>query len=154
MAHGVSLASDSDLVGADAQLQTLLAGAPEAIVAAFDPRGTLVPIPSTVSLQGQRAFDGTTGLDLILPADQRAVADAWLKIDQQPVITVPVHLLADPDHLAAIHLFDVRDEYGVHILVFEGGDPDLVARSSDVRSTRRRGTARVKRDGVSRFIEV
>src|SRR4051794_23860114 len=141
-------------MGVDEEFRALLVRAADAVVAAFDPRGTLVPIPPPVPVGSHQAFAGSTGLDLILPADQRSVAAAWLTIDQEPIVRVPVHLLADPEREVTIHLFDVHDEYGVHMLVFEGHDLDAVARSSTLRAQLRKGTARVKRDGVSRFIEV
>src|SRR3954462_13882001 len=91
-------------MNADGALRSLLRGNPAAIVAAIGSQGTLVPVPASVPLDGHDQFDGRLVMDLIVGEDHVAVIDAWTRAQQEPVVTAEVHLLADPDTPAAIHL--------------------------------------------------
>ena len=128
-------------MNADGALRSLLRGNPAAIVAAIGSQGTLVPVPASVPLDGHDHFDGRLAMDLIVGEDHVAVIEAWTRAKQEPVVTVEVHLLADPGTPATIHLFDVRAEHGVHVVVLEGQNLDMVTRSSDARAAMHRGAA-------------
>ena len=141
-------------MNADGALRSLLRGNPAAIVAAIGSQGTLVPVPASVPLDGHDHFDGRLAMDLIVGEDHVSVIDAWTRAQQEPVVTAEVHLLADPDTPATIHLFDVRAEHGVHVIVLEGQNLEMVARSSDARAAIRRGAAHSRRDFAATFLEI
>ena len=136
-----------------AALRSVLAANPEAVVTAVGPNGRLIEVPDGV-IDSHRRFSGTSGIDLVIAEDQFAVLDAWARAQEQPVVEIEVHLLADPDRTATVHIFDVRDEHGVHILVLEGQGIEAVLESVDARAARREEVARVTKDAFSVFLEV
>lgn len=141
-------------MSAEAALRSLLRRNPAAIVAAIGSQGTLVPVPASVPVDGHEMFDGRLAMDLMVGEDHFAVIDAWTRAQHEPVVTIDVHLLADRDTPATMHLYDVRAEHGVHVVVMEGQNLDMVARSTDARAAIRRAAAHSKRDSASRFLEV
>jgi len=141
-------------MGAESELRAALRDAPDAIVAAFGPGGRLVPVPQSVPLSGQHEFGAPSGLELVVPEDQPAVIEAWTRAQTEALVCISARLLADPEHPATIRLFDVRAEHGVHVLVAECGDLDVVLRSGEIRASLRRRVARVKKDGLAVFLEV
>jgi diguanylate cyclase (GGDEF)-like protein/PAS domain S-box-containing protein len=124
------------------------------LVTAFGGDGTLVPMPAAVALHGRRVFDGSTGLDMIVAEDHILVIGAWERAKQEPIVRFEVRLVADPDVPSVVHFFDLRAEHGVHVIVLETRDPELVVRTSEARAAERQGVAHVKRDGVGVFLEV
>jgi diguanylate cyclase (GGDEF)-like protein/PAS domain S-box-containing protein len=66
---------------------------------------------------------------------------------------VQAHLLADLQRTVTLHLFDVREQHHVHVVVLEGGDADLVRRSA-AQATRPRRVAHVTRDATAVFLSV
>ena len=141
-------------MNAEAALRSLFRRNPAAIVAAIGDQGTLVPVPASVPDEGHEHFDGRLAMDLIVGEDHIAVIEAWTRAQHEPVVTIQVHLLADRETPATIHMFDVRVEHGVHIIVMEGQNLDMIARSSDERAAIRRGAAHSKRDSAATFLEV
>jgi diguanylate cyclase (GGDEF)-like protein/PAS domain S-box-containing protein len=139
--------------GAATALDELLRGSPSALVAALGPDG-MQDFPDSVRLHGQSIFDGGLGIDIVAAEDQVIVLDGWIRSGREPVVSLEIHLLADPDQLATVHFFDVRAEHGVHVVVLEAADPDLVQRSVGARAAQRRPTARVSRDAMAVFTEV
>lgn len=135
-------------------LDLLLQADAGTIVAAFGNEGSLVPMPATVPLHGRPAFEGRSGLEAVVPGDHPFVIAAWDRAEHEPVISVDVHLVADPDWISTLHVFDLRPEHGVRVLVLSTRHPELVIRSFTEPAAARRGVARVKRDGVGVFLEV
>ncbi len=135
-------------------LDALLRANPDALVAALGPTGMLAVFPTSVPLHGQRVLEGGSGMDLLVPEDQLVVLEAWARATVEQVVEVVVHLLADPDHIARLSFFDVRDAHGVHVSVLEAGDPDMAWRSARVRAGLRRRTGTATRDGLAVFTEV
>ena len=134
-------------------LDELLGRCPGALVAALGPDG-IVPFPTSVPLHGQAVFDALQGIDVFSPETQLVVLEAWGRCRHEPMVSVDAHLLAEPDRLVPLHFFDVREEHGVHVVVLEGADVDLVWRSLDARATQRRPSARVTRDASAVFTTV
>jgi diguanylate cyclase (GGDEF)-like protein/PAS domain S-box-containing protein len=135
-------------------LDRLLRSDAGTLVAAFGNEGAFVPMPATVPLHGRPIFEGSSGLDLVDPRDHPHVIAAWDRAKDEPIVSVGVHLVADPDHTSTLHVFDLRSEHGVRVLVLEARDTELVVRSFAELAAARRGVARVKRDGVGVFLEV
>jgi diguanylate cyclase (GGDEF)-like protein/PAS domain S-box-containing protein len=138
---------------ADDALDALLRRNPNALVAALGPNG-MAPFPDSVERHGQTVFDRGVGMELVAPEDQVLVLDAWSRSGQEPVVRLDVHLVADPERLTPVHLFDVRAAHGVHVVVLEAADPELVSQSAGIRAALRRRAARVARDGLAVFLEV
>jgi diguanylate cyclase (GGDEF)-like protein/PAS domain S-box-containing protein len=154
---GMSVRLEGELeeaTAASAALDALLRANEGTLVAAFGGDGTLVPLPASVPLHGRRVFPGCTGLDMIVADDHILVIDAWERAGQEPIVSTEVRLVADPEECSVVHFFDLRAEHGVHVIVLETQDPDLVMRSFEARSAERSAVAHVKRDGVGVFLEV
>lgn len=136
----------------DAALRASLAEHPDAVVVAISANG-VVEMPASVELLDHRVFVGASALELLVPEDQVLVMEIWARAQTEPVVEVDVHLLSDPDHLATLHLFDVRASHGAHIVVLEGQDMDAVRRSVDARAALRRHIAHLKRDAIATILE-
>ena len=139
--------------GTAERLSAVLAADPDAVLAAMGD-GVLVPLPDTFPRGNHRTFDGRTGIDLVVAADQPALVDAWARSQREAIVHIDVHFLARPDQLSSITFFDVRDEYGVVIIVLEALDREVVRKSVDVLAAAPVGMARVKKDATSAFVEV
>ncbi|MEY2430658.1 MAG: hypothetical protein QOC92_383 [Acidimicrobiaceae bacterium] len=139
---------------AGAALNAVLTANPVAMVAAMGSAGRLVPVPDSVPLHGQQVFEGSSGLDLVVADDQMVVIHGWARASTEAIVRLEIRLLADPDHAATISFFDVRAEHGVHIIVFEAHDPEVVFKSIATRAALRPGVGHVKRDAGAAFVEV
>lgn len=135
-------------------LTSWLARNPGAVVAALGPEGRLVPMPDSVPLDGHRVFGGRSGLELVVAEDQILVIDGWTRANREPIVRLEVHLLADPDQPATVHLFDVRAEHGVHAIVVVARDPELVLASAEAWAALPSGVARIERDAVAVILRV
>ena len=135
-------------------LAELLEALPGALVTAMGPEARLAPLPASVELHGQRVFVRPAGLDLIVPDDVVLIIDAWRRAQQEPIVTVEVHLVAEPDRLATVHFVDARSDHGVHVLVLDVDDPDLILATVDALDAQRRGVGHVVRDELAVFLEV
>lgn len=137
-----------------AALDALLRERAGAVVAALGDGARVVPMPASVPLAGQRVFEDGLGLDLVVAQDQIAIIAAWGRAQYEPVVRLEVHLLADPDHVSTLHLFDVRAEHGAHVVVIEAEDQELLLRSLDGRIAPRGRVARARKDATAVFLEV
>src|SRR3954454_5853131 len=133
----------------EAALRLLLSNNRDAIVTAVGEGGGLVALPESLTPPNHRVFGGRFGIELVIADDQRVIMDAWARAQHEPVVCFEVHLLAAPDQLATIHLFDLRREHGVHIAVLEGQAFDVILRSSEASVAKRRGVAHAKKDAIS-----
>ncbi len=139
---------------ARAALDAILAEHPRALVAAMGDGGRLVPMPESLPLRGRRALHGRSGLDVIAPEDHLAVIEGWARAQDEPVVTLSVRLLAHPEERSALTFFDLRSEHGVHVVVLEDDEPEVVLQAADDHAARRRRVAHVKRDAVGVFLEI
>jgi diguanylate cyclase (GGDEF)-like protein/PAS domain S-box-containing protein len=152
--HHDDRAQPSPAVTTAEELDALLRARPDAVVAALGMAGGLRAVPGSVPLHGQRAFVSGIGLELVVAEDQVLLLDAWTRAATEPIVHVEVHLLSDPDDVARISFFDVRDEHGVHVVVLDAHDPEQAWRSAELREARRRRVGRVERDDTSVFLAV
>ncbi len=135
-------------------LTSLLAARPDALVAAIGPEGRLVPMPASVPSSHHRPLVGRSGIDLVVPADQLLIIDGWTKARQEPIVAFDVHMQADPDQTATVHLFDVRPVHGVHIAVVVTADPEAVLASGEASEALPNGPARVRKDAAAMILQV
>jgi diguanylate cyclase (GGDEF)-like protein/PAS domain S-box-containing protein len=135
-------------------LNTLLERTQDAVIAAFGPDGALRPIPAAVVACGQRDLDAEWGLDLLVNDDQLVFVEGLSRSQHEPIVRLQLRLLADPDNYVTLHMFNLRAECGVHVLVIEAPDLNVVVRSRTVRAALRRPVAHIKRDALSVFLEV
>ncbi|MEY2405909.1 MAG: hypothetical protein QOG39_825 [Acidimicrobiaceae bacterium] len=134
-------------------LRSLLDAGRDVAVAAISTDGKLVALPQDVPIGNHRRFEGQLGMDFVVPADRVLIADAWGRALHEPVVDFQLRLLADPDRVATVHIFDVRAEHGVHAVVIEGHDPDMEIESSGPQ-TETQPVARAMKDGGSVFLDV
>ena len=135
-------------------LTRVLGGSTETIVGAIGVQGLLVPMPATVPVHGQHVFNGQSALDAVVVDDRVLIIDAWTRAQTEPIVTLEVHLVTDPERLATVSLFDVRAEHGVHVVVLEAPNPELVIASATATRPPDPGVANIRRDAVSVFLEV
>jgi diguanylate cyclase (GGDEF)-like protein/PAS domain S-box-containing protein len=116
-----------DEAACEAALQSLLTQYPEAPVAAVNLSGVYVEMPSSVPLTGQRLIEARSSMHFVVPADQKAVADAFHRAVIRGASSAAVHLAKDPERTATLHYFDVRERHGVFVVVLAGyaGEDDL-----------------------------
>lgn len=140
--------------GSGAALARLLREEAGAVVMALGPGARIVPLPDSLQLAGQQVFREGLGLDLVVADDQVAVVEGWDRAQREPIVRLDLHLLADPDQVSTVSIFDVRGEHGVHVLVVKPQDHGLLLRSAEVRRGPRRGVAHVKKDAASFILAV
>jgi diguanylate cyclase (GGDEF)-like protein/PAS domain S-box-containing protein len=108
----------SDEATRDWSFQTLRKR-PEALFAVIDTNGYRIPFPASLEIpEAQQipcADERTTMLDLVVPADQLAVADTWFHAETHGVAMTSVHLRSTPDRLITLTYLDLRHSHGVWI---------------------------------------
>jgi diguanylate cyclase (GGDEF)-like protein/PAS domain S-box-containing protein len=137
-----------------APLDSLLQRHPNALIAALADDARPVPVPSSVQLGGQREFEGRSGLAVIVPTDQLAFITAWERSLIEPVVTLDVHLSADPDRTVTVYFVDARAEHGVHVLLAVADDPAFVLDAIAAHEATARPIAHVRKDAVSVILGV
>jgi diguanylate cyclase (GGDEF)-like protein/PAS domain S-box-containing protein len=135
-------------------LEALLARTSGAIVAALGSDGSLVPMPGAVPLGSHSALDEDWGLELLVAEDRLKFIEGLARAKSEAIVRLESHLLAAPDQTLTMHIFDVRADVGVHVLVIESPDTEAVLRSVDARAALRPTVGHVKRDALSVFLEV
>jgi diguanylate cyclase (GGDEF)-like protein/PAS domain S-box-containing protein len=139
--------------GAGEALDALLRDNPDVVIAALG-RGGVLPMPESVPLSGQRVFEDRSALDLVVIEDQIVIVEGWARAQDEPIVCLEVRLLADPDQLSTVHFFDVRAEHGVHVVVLEARDPEVLRKSIEARQAPRHGVAKAKKDALAGFLDV
>jgi len=124
------------------------------MVAALGSGGRIVPMPDSLPSHGCPLFEDGLGLDLVVADDQMTVIEGWARAQHEPVVELDLHLLASPDKVSNLRLLDVRAEHGVHALVAEVEDHEMLLKSAATGTRRRRGVAHARKDATSVFLEV
>jgi diguanylate cyclase (GGDEF)-like protein/PAS domain S-box-containing protein len=96
-------------------------------------------------------FDFARGIEVFPAEDQLRVLDAWSRRDEARISCLDAHLLADRERTVTLHMFDLREQHHVHVVVLEGGDADLVRRSV-AQSALPRRIAHTTRDAMAVFL--
>jgi diguanylate cyclase (GGDEF)-like protein/PAS domain S-box-containing protein len=138
----------------DAALRSLLAAHPDAVVAAIGLDGRPCAVPATVPLVDHEQFLPSSALAILVPEDQVEVVDLWARAQVEPLVSAVVHLLADPDRPATLHIVDVREVHGAHVVLLDGQNLDTIRRSDEASGATRRDVATMKRDGVALILDV
>lgn len=140
----------------EAVMAALLAN-PHALVAALGDDGRLVSMPDSVALRGQRVFEGTSAIELVVEGDQDKVIDGWLRSRSDRVVCVSARFVTDPEQEGIVHFLDVRDRHGVWLIVLGALEALEAERMLDAAQTviaAGPGVAHVKRDATSVLLEV
>ncbi len=132
-------------------LRSWLAEHPSAVVAALRTDGQMVSMPDTVAIDDHLGFggEGRSGIEMVVPGDQLLVIDAWTRADREPIVRLDVRLLADPEHTASVHFFDLRADHGVHVIAVVARDPDKVRAWMEAASERPSRVAHIERDALA-----
>ena len=146
--------SDEQPSSGTAALVSLLHSCPGAIVGAMGSDGRLVPLPPGLPVGEHTRFERSSGIDLFVPEDQTVILEGWRQAQVEPVVSIEVRSLVQPDRMMALHFVDVRTESGVHVLVVETDDPEAVLASVEASDARRRSVGHAKRDATGVFLEV
>ncbi len=129
---------------------------PNAVVAALGPDGSLVPVPESLPIAGNAGFGGMgrSGIEMVVAADQLLVIDAWTRAATESIVPIEVHLLADPEHTASVHFFDVRADHGIHVIVVVARDPEGLRVWMESAGERPSRVAHIERDAVAVILNV
>lgn len=137
-----------------AALERLLRERPLAIVLAMSDEGRLTQLPESLALTRRMEYERSSGVDLLVAGDHQRVLEAWQRAQQEPVVTVDVHLIADPDQVVPLYFLDLRADHGVHVVILDAPDPTRVLESIEAVDGRRRPVGRVRRDAFGSILEV
>jgi diguanylate cyclase (GGDEF)-like protein/PAS domain S-box-containing protein len=132
MMNGVDGHPPLDGAAIQAQLDSLLASHPTALVAAIGADGIFVPMPESVALQGHQVLPGRSAMDFVVADDWDAIIGAWEQARVAGAAHADVRLVTARDQQAAMHYFDAREPHGVFIGVLLG--PGIEAAMSRVES--------------------
>lgn len=134
-------------------LRSWLAAHPDALVAALGADARPVSLPRSLGLNAHRSMGLRSGLDLVAPGDQLLVLDGWERAGQEPIVRLEVHLAPDPDQLVTLHLFDVRPEFGMHIVTLVTPDPEHLLASVAAAGARPPVVGSMRKDAVAVILE-
>lgn len=118
----------------EAAMRRLLAGHPEALVAAIDDEGLFVGLPASLGLPPGRQVRARSALDLVSPSSRLQVVAMWERAQKQGAASTAVELALEGDEPrpALVFVFDLRATHGVHVAVLtteasSAGDLEAVA---------------------------
>lgn len=106
----------------EAAFNALLAQYPTAPVAAIDDHGFYVPVPESIDVSGHAVIPGRSALDLVVSADRAIVIDGWERGRSRGSSRSVVRLRGRPDRAVDMHVFDLKEQYGVFMIVVAGAD--------------------------------
>ena len=154
MMNGVDGHPPLDGAAIQAQLDSLLASHPTALVAAIGADGIFVPMPESVALQGHQVLPGRSAMDFVVADDWDAIIGAWEQARVAGAAHADVRLVTARDQQAAMHYFDAREPHGVFIGVLLG--PGIEAAMSRVESfdDAPPRVARALKNDVAVFVDV
>jgi len=154
MMNGVDGHPPLDGAAIQAQLDSLLASHPTALVAAIGADGIFVPMPESVALQGHQVLPGRSAMDFVVADDWDAIIGAWEQARVAGAAHADVRLVTARDQQAAMHYFDAREPHGVFIGVLLG--PGIEAALSRVESfdDAPPRVARALKNDVAVFVDV
>ena len=98
-------------------LHTALTRYPECPLTALSPDGWFVPMPDSLDPGQHEVLHAQTALELVVDADRNAVISAWARTRASGASNLLVHLLESPDRPTVMLLLDVRERYGVFVMV-------------------------------------
>jgi diguanylate cyclase (GGDEF)-like protein/PAS domain S-box-containing protein len=108
----------------------LLREHPDALVCGLSGAGLIVPVPQSVALWGQTALEGRAVTDLVIAEDRKAVADLWIRVQQEEVAKGKMRLLSNPSRFVIVHFLDLRESHDVLMCVMLPSD-EVAEREGD-----------------------
>ena len=98
-------------------LHTALTRHPDCPLTALSPDGWFVPMPDSLDPGTHPVLQAQTALELVVDADRNAVISAWARTRASGASNLLVHLHESPDRPTVMLLLDVRERYGVFVMV-------------------------------------
>jgi diguanylate cyclase (GGDEF)-like protein/PAS domain S-box-containing protein len=106
-------------------LSAWLAEYPDAFVGAVSPNGAPVMLPPEITLGPEHQTDERSLLDLVIPEDTKAVADAFVAGLTRGIGLAKIHMASQPTRALVLQYIDLREAYGVLVrLVVTGSSED------------------------------
>ncbi len=136
-------------------LAVWLAEHPDALVGAVTPVGTPTEIPEGLALGPDHQTDTRSLLDLVVPEDSKAVADAFISAISRGIGVTQVHMASDPTRPMLLRYVDLRETHGVLIRLVAAGDgrPEGPVRASSLTRARPRLGVMTK-DEVAKVLSI
>ena len=154
MINGVDGHPPLDGAAIQAQLDSLLASHPTALIAAIGADGIFVPMPESVALRGHQVLPGRSAMDFVVADDWDAVIEAWGQARVSGAAHVDVRLVTARDQQAAMHYFDAREPHGVFIGVLLGPGIEAALSRVETFDDAPPRVARALKNDVAVFVEV
>ncbi len=138
-------------------LATWLADFPNAVVGAASPAGGPVPLPDGIELGEGHQRDDRSLLNLVVPEDTKAVADAFVAGLTRGIGVATIHMASDPTRVLLLKYLDLRNEHGVLIRFIvnaenDAGVPRTFAASDFAPARPRLGT--MVKDEVAKVLSI
>ena len=141
-------------------LETLtgwLAEHTDAFVGAVNSAGAPVAIPPGIPLRSEHQTDDRSLLDLVVPEDTKAVADAFVAALTRGVGIARIHMASEPTRALFLSYVDLREDFGVLVRVVVAGDDGGQAHGAFRASTLARTRPRLgvmTKDEVAKILSV
>jgi len=123
-------------------LAVWMAEHPDAYVGAVTPAGAPAEIPHGIVLGPEHQTDERSLLELVVPEDTKAVADAFVAALTRGIGVTKIHMASEPTRPLLLRYLDLRETHGVLIRLVAAGDslgePDWTFRASNLAPTRPR----------------
>jgi diguanylate cyclase (GGDEF)-like protein/PAS domain S-box-containing protein len=126
----------------------------DAPVAALGPDGWIIPLPDAFPVNGHPVLTTETALDLVVVADRPTVVSAWARARATGAAQGVVHLLDEPERETLMQFADLRDRYGVYVLLMIRGGVATRQRSDDDDSVLRPRYCQIRRSELAYVSEV
>jgi diguanylate cyclase (GGDEF)-like protein/PAS domain S-box-containing protein len=95
---------------------------PDALVGAVGPSGAPIGIPAAIRLGPHHQTDERSLLDLVVPEDTKAVADAFIAALTKGVGVTKIHMASEPTRVLLLRYVDLREECGALLRVVATGE--------------------------------
>jgi diguanylate cyclase (GGDEF)-like protein/PAS domain S-box-containing protein len=97
---------------------------PAAAIAAMDDDGLITTPPDGLPIAGRRVIEKRWLVELVVPSDRVAIADAWEVVRRHGISRAPVTFRNGLQ--AEVHWIDVRERYGVYLAIVAADDGTVV----------------------------
>lgn len=136
-------------------LASWLAEDPDGIVGAVTSNGTPTAIPADIAIGPEHQIDSRSLLELVVPEDTKAVADAFISAVSHGIGVTLIHMASDPSRPLLLRYVDVRETHGVliRLVASRGSQPTGAFRVSDLAPARPRLGVMTK-DEVAKVLSI
>lgn len=144
-------------VSPDETLAVWMAEQPDALISAVTPSGAPTEIPPGIVLGPEHQTDERSLLELVVPEDTKAVADAFISALTRGIGVTKIHMASEPTRPLLLRYLDLREAHGVLIRLVVAGDSrdvsDWVFRASNFAPSRPRLGVMAK-DDVAKVLSI